>query len=100
MQQGTVPLLLYTERAHFFRRHKLSGARHLAVYALPSYAHFYVELLQMLEPPSTGGGGGESRGSTCAVLFSRVDLLQLQQLVGDQRAGRMLTSNETSFLFC
>lgn len=96
MQQGTVPLLLYTERAHFFRRHKLSGARHLAVYALPSYADFYVDLLRMLEPPTSDAGSG----STCAVLFNRLDLIQLQQLVGDQRASRMLLSTETSFLFC
>ncbi|KAL1500033.1 hypothetical protein AB1Y20_012710 [Prymnesium parvum] len=96
MQNGTVPLLLYTERAHFFRRHKLSGARHLAVYSLPSYASFYVELLRMLERPQSEHG----TGSTCAALFSRLDLLQLQQLVGDDRARRMLSSDETSFLFC
>ena len=52
MQQGTVPLLLYTERAHFFRRHKLRGARHLAVYSPPTYAHFYTELLQVIHAGS------------------------------------------------
>ena len=100
IQQGNVPLLLYSERAHFFRRHKIRGVRHLAVYALPSYAHFWLELLEMLERGDLGGEGGGQGGSTCAVLFSRLDLMQLQRMVGDERAARMLTGDEESFLFC
>ena len=38
LQAKEVPLLGYTERSHFFRRHRLRGARHLAVYSPPSYA--------------------------------------------------------------
>ena len=44
LQQQKLPLMLYTERAHFFRRHRLRGACNLCVYAPPSNAHFYVEL--------------------------------------------------------
>ena len=53
-QNFEVPLLVYTERAHFFRRHKLRGARHLAVYSPPSYPHFYTELVQSLNRANTG----------------------------------------------
>ena len=96
-------MLLYTERAHFFRRHKLSGARHLAVYSLPINVEFCVQLLHSLEAPKNGSDDSvvTSRGgSTCVVLFNRMDLLPLQRLVGDKRAARMLTSKESSFLFC
>jgi len=85
-------LLLYTERAHFFHRHKLRGARHVAFYGLPLYAHFYAELLQMV-------ADGGVAGSTCAALFCRLDLLQLDRLVGKERAARMISDNETSFVF-
>ena len=91
LQQQKLPLLLYTERAHFFRRHRLRGARNLAVYAPPANAHFYIELAQMLEQ----GGGG-----TTAVLYCRLDLLPLQRLVGSERAARMLKDEKPSFLFC
>jgi U3 small nucleolar RNA-associated protein 25 len=94
LQRREVPLLMYTERAHFFRRHKLRGARHLAVYSPPSYAEFYLELLQMLDRSSERGAD-----STSVLLFSRLDLLPLQRLVGTERASRMLNGHESSFLF-
>jgi U3 small nucleolar RNA-associated protein 25 len=106
LQKAEVPLLLYTERAHFFRRHALRGARHLAVYSPPSYAHFYIELLQNLRragdvseggAPQADGAGGDS---TCVMLFCRLDLQPLQRLVGSERAAHMLTGRESSYLFC
>ena len=101
-------MLLYTERAHFFRRHKLRGARHLAVYSPPSYAHFYTELLQQLDSASSAsgghagiaGGGGSGEQATCAMLFCRLDVHPLQRLVGTQRCKRILSGKEASFLFC
>ena len=100
--------MLYTERAHFFRRHKLRGARHLAVYSPPSYAHFYTELLQQLSRAEGGAanaaggaaGDGASGDSTCALLYCPLDAHPLQRLVGTERAARMLQGNEMSFLFC
>mmetsp|Transcript_35312 Transcript_35312/g.70395 ORF Transcript_35312/g.70395 Transcript_35312/m.70395 type:complete len:199 (-) Transcript_35312:225-821(-) len=110
LQHKEVPILLYTERAHFFRRHTLRGARHLAVYSPPSYAHFYIELLQQLTrgvaTESTSGGGASNGApeltgdSTCVMLFSKLDWYTLQRLVGTERAARMLTGQEASFLFC
>ena len=115
LQKAEVPLLLYTERAHFFRRHRLAGARHLAVYSPPSYARFYTDLLQQLTraEAATGGGGGGGGGggaraaaddgggadSTCALLFCKLDAYPLQRLVGTERAARMLSGSEPCFLF-
>ena len=107
LQKKEVPLLLYTERAHFFRRHKLRGARHLAVYSPPSYAHFYTELMQLLDRANApknaddddGSGAAPAHDATCALLFCALDVYPLQRLVGNQRAARMLTGGEQSFLF-
>ena len=98
-------LLLYTERAHFFRRHRFPGAHNLALLAPPTYPHFYLELIGMLEGgrrgADGGGGGGEGGGAgSVLVLCCRLDLPPLQRLVGSERAARMLTDEKSSFLFC
>ena len=105
LQQGQLPLLLYTERAHFFRRHRFPGAHNLALLAPPTYPHFYLELISMLEGgrrgADGGGGGGEGGGAgSVLVLCCRLDLPPLQRLVGSERAARMLTDEKSSFLFC
>ena len=101
LQHFEVPLLVYTERAHFFRRHKLRGARHLAVYSPPSYPHFYTELMQNLDRANaTDGAGGATGDATCVTLFCRLDAHPLQRMVGTDRAARMIGSKqESSFLF-
>ena len=102
LQKKEVPLLLYTERAHFFRRHKLRGARHLAVYSPPSYAHFYIELLQALtrSDGTPASDADAATDSTSAMLFCKLDAYPLQRLVGSERAARMVSGHEASFLFC
>lgn len=40
--------LLYTERAHFFRRFRLKGIGHLIFYQLPSNPHFYSEMCNLV----------------------------------------------------
>mmetsp|Transcript_58743 Transcript_58743/g.134749 ORF Transcript_58743/g.134749 Transcript_58743/m.134749 type:complete len:215 (+) Transcript_58743:1170-1814(+) len=103
-------LLLYSGRAHFFHRHNLRGARHIAFYALPLYERFYPELLQMLAGAAGGASVGVSgvadgvaavgaSGASCVTLMCKLDLLQLGRLVGDARAARMLTDRESSFVF-
>ena len=105
LQKREVPLLVYTERAHFFRRHKLRGARHLAVYSPPSYPQFYTELMQQLDRAHgaslamTGDGNEPARDATCVMLFCKLDVYPLQRLVGNERAARMLSASEASFLF-
>ena len=83
-------ILLYTERAHFFRRHLLRGAHHLACYGLPSYEHYYAELAQMLD---------QSSRPTCATIFCKLDLQPLRRLVGDVRAAQMLEGKDKMFAF-
>ncbi len=102
LQKREVPLLLYTERAHFFRRHKFRGARHLAIYSPPSYAHFYTELLQEINRLNApAAADAPAQDATCVMLFCALDVYPLQRLVGNQRAAKMLTAGAeaSSFLF-
>lgn len=46
---GQNSILLYSGRAHFFRRYKIRGALNLIFYSLPEYPHFYSEFCNMLE---------------------------------------------------
>ena len=94
LQRREISLMLYTERAHFFRRHRMGGARHLAVYSPPTYPHFYLELLLALDRSADTGAD-----STAVLLFSRLDLFAMQRIVGTERAARMLSGHENSFLF-
>ena len=46
-----------------------------------------------------GSGAAPAHDATCALLFCALDVYPLQRLVGNQRAARMLTGGEQSFLF-
>lgn len=88
-------VLLYTERAQFYNRHRIRGAREILFYQLPEHAAFYAELLNLLEESEAG------ETPTVTALFSRYDALRLERVVGAARADKMLRSRKTStFLFC
>lgn len=88
---GRVKVMLYSERAHYYRRHRIRGIRRLTFYAPPENAHFYAELVNLLEAPE----GGE-----VSVLFSKWDAVALERLVGTARSKKMLASDSPAFVFC
>ena len=45
---GDSPLLVLTERFHYFRRLRIRGIRNIVFYAPPNVAHHYTEMLNML----------------------------------------------------
>jgi U3 small nucleolar RNA-associated protein 25 len=109
---GGCRLLLYTERAHFYHRYRVRGVRDVVFYGLPEHAHYYPELLNLLEEAGGGGGGGGSAAlasaaaaarheATSAALFCRWDAPALARVVGESRAKRMLADKRTpTFMFC
>ncbi len=69
--------------------------QHVLFYQLPEHAHFYSELVNLME----AGEAGET--PTVTVLFSKVDALRLERVVGGARSAKMLKNRKTStFLFC
>jgi hypothetical protein len=93
---GHRDLLLYTGRAHFFKRFMIRGARHLVFYSLPEWAGFYSELVNLLG----GQEGGEAEATSCLALFTRYEALALERIAGTERAKHMLASDKATFLFC
>lgn len=92
---GRQRLVLYTERAHFYHRYTLHGARDIVFYQLPCHAAYYAELLNMMALRDAGDEHG-----TVTVLFDGRDALQLERVVGTSRAKRMLAAVEQdTFMF-
>ena len=69
-------------------------AQDILFYQLPEHAHFYSELLNLLEESASG------EQATTTALFSRFDALQLERVVGSARSVKMLKSSTGTFLFC
>lgn len=89
--EGQKKILLYSERSHFFHRYKIRGGHHLVIYSLPGRKDFYPELVNML---------GESPNPKCNVLFSPLDILKLERIVGTSSARRLVSSDKSMFVFC
>lgn len=108
---GKAHVMLATERFHFYHQYHLRGIHQLIWYGLPAMGEFYPEMLNMLGDSATGNdaqseeealraGGMEAKSSIA--LFTRLDLLRLQRIVGDARAQRMChpKAKKATFLFC
>ena len=94
---GRHSVLIYTERAHHFRRHHLRGVRRIIMYGLPDNPTFYEEIVggflgTSIRDGSLNTGEASSRG-----LFSKLDILKLERIVGSTRISSLLrdTSGDT-----
>ncbi|KAK9820865.1 hypothetical protein WJX81_006561 [Elliptochloris bilobata] len=92
---GRLRLAMTTERAHFFLRIRMRGVRELVVYQVPEHAHFYAELVNLLD-----SADASAVAPTVTVLFSRFDAARLERVVGRARAERMLSSAAATFVLC
>ena len=94
---GTKDILLYSGRAHFYRRFMIKGALHLIFYSLPEYAHFYPEIVNLL---GHADGGGLGSNTSCLVLFTKYEKMALERIVGSKRCEQIFSSTKTTFMFC
>ncbi len=115
--QGTKDILLYSGRAHFFRRFKIRGARHVVFYSLPEYSHFYPEIVNMLasnyddsiglrkkaeeedDDEAVEDKGLQLQEMSSLTMFTDFERMALERIVGSKKAQQMLESEKNTFVF-
>lgn len=100
-----VRFLLMTERFHFYHRYRIKGIRHILFYDLPSYGHFYPEIVHFLTLPHATEkqlaitAPPTSETSTCTALYAKEDALKLAYILGQKTVTELLTSDKKTHLF-
>ncbi|KAK5661371.1 hypothetical protein OQA88_11270 [Cercophora sp. LCS_1] len=92
-------VLLYTERAHHFRRYQIKGVKKVIMYGLPDNPLFYQEITGGYLQKSEQSLALEPGQGTVRVMFSKYDVMKLEKIVGSQRVGKMISEQGDTFDF-
>jgi len=96
---GRHRVLLYTERAHHFRRFVIKGVRRVIMYGLPENPVFYKEAAGEYLSASERRLLLEPGQGTVRAIFSRYDIMKLERIVGTQRVWKMVNDKGDMFDF-
>ncbi|CAK8672709.1 U3 small nucleolar RNA-associated protein 25 homolog [Clavelina lepadiformis] len=90
------PIMLYTERYHFYHRPNIKGIRHLVFFELPTYPHFYSELCNMI---SSSAEDMSLSSTSIITLYSKYDVAKVISVLGDRRADELMKSPKNVHMF-
>ncbi|KAL8854671.1 MAG: hypothetical protein Q9221_000453 [Calogaya cf. arnoldii] len=96
---GRHSMLLYTERAHHFRRYRLKGVSRIIFYGLPENPLFYREIVSGFLDSRLSDSNANRRHPSVRCLFSKLDLLKVERIVGSQRYLSLLSDHGDTFDF-
>jgi U3 small nucleolar RNA-associated protein 25 len=96
---GRHNILIYTERAHHFKRYKLRGVRKVIFYGLPENPTFYKEMVGGYLGRSLQEGKLEPGEGSVRAIFSKWDQLKLERIVGTERVRKMINEKGDTFDF-
>ncbi|SMN18767.1 similar to Saccharomyces cerevisiae YIL091C UTP25 Nucleolar protein required for 35S pre-RNA processing and 40S ribosomal subunit biogenesis [Maudiozyma saulgeensis] len=97
-QQGRVKVLLYTERLHHFRRYEIKGVKSVFFYQPPTNPEFYTEVVRFIGK-SAFLGTTDLNISTVRCLYSKMDGLALERVVGTKRAAVLTRGQNETYEF-
>ncbi|KOS20174.1 U3 small nucleolar RNA-associated protein 25 [Escovopsis weberi] len=96
---GRHKVLLYTERAHHFRRYQFSGVQRVIFYGLPDNPVFYREIAGGYLARSERELKVEPGQGTVRAMFSKYDVMKLERIAGSKRVGKMIQDTGDTFDF-
>lgn len=96
---GGAHFLLYSERAHFFRRMRIKGIRHIIMYQPPLWHNFYPEMINLMQESNQNPNDDVVKNTSVTVLYTKYDILQLSAIVGHENVAKMIASKKPTHMF-
>lgn len=87
---GRHSVLLYTERAHHFRRYRIRGVKKVILYGLPDNPLFYQEVVGGYLAAAVQEASLEAGDASARSIFSKWDVLKLERVVGRKRVASLV----------